>query len=171
MSFTRGVWIVLAAVHLGAVICGALYWQPRDRTPVARYFRAYGMLSGAKSSYGFFAPEVGARHRATFFLQDRRGATWTDVLDHARSAEARLRLSGIVEDPFMSGQAAFAPEWRKDLVSSWAATMFRRHPTADHVTIVVEFYDVPALHHFRAGSRPKWVTVYRAWIRCGQQGA
>ena len=101
--------------------------------------------SGADSSYGFFAPAVGAPHQARFLLKDDSGSTWWDTFDQAGNSEARLRLTGIVDGAFMSGDVDEFPQWRKRLVSSWAATMFTRHPSAVSLTVTVEAYVVPSM--------------------------
>lgn len=166
MPNRRRIWQLLGAGHLVVVVCGAAYLLPdRDSGLAAQLFRWYASMSGAESSYGFFAPAVGAKHSARFFLSDAQGATWQDTLLHTASTEARLRLSGIVEQPFMSGQTAEFPEWRKRLVTSWAATMFSRHPSAVALSVKVEYYDIPPITEYRAGSRPNWEKVYEAEFR------
>jgi hypothetical protein len=127
--------------------------------------RWYAQLSGADSEYGFFAPEVGSEQRASFLLQDEDGLKWSDAIDQANSSEARLRLINIVESPFMTGTAAEWPAWRRQLVKSWAATMFSRHPRAVSLTVIVEAYDVPTMAEYRAAQRPSWKLVYEARIQ------
>ena len=161
MTWRSRLAILMAIAHVSAVICGASHFAP-SATPAGRAYRCCTEISGAASNYGFFAPRVGARHRARFILQDQQGATWTDALDETGSPEARLRVTGLVEDPFMSGRAAEHPEMRCRLIRSWAATMFTRHPAATSVTIEVEAYDIPTIVEYRAGSRPTWVKVYQA---------
>ena len=166
MRFRRYLWVVLAAGHLVVVVCGACCCLPDTSLgPVAQTVRWYATMSGANSNYGFFAPQVGAPHRAKFSLHDDQGSTWSDVFDQTNSPEARLRLTGIVDSTFMSGEAVESPEWRKHLVRSWAATMFTRHPTAMSLTVLVEAYDVPTMADYRAGSRPSWQVVYRAQVQ------
>ncbi len=166
MAFRRCLWVLLAAGHLVTVVCGACYLLPGSNSgPAGQIVRWYATMSGAGSSYGFFAPQVGAKHRARFLLQDDKGSTWWEVFDQASSLEARLRLTGIVESAFMSGDADKFPEWRKRLVESWAATMFSRHPSAESLNVLVQFYDIPTIAEYRAGSRPSWETVYRAQVQ------
>ena len=158
--------LLLAAGHLGVVICGASNCIPdRHAGPPAQVCRWYATMSGAGSSYGFFAPAVGAPHRARFLLKDDSGSTWWDTFDQAGNSEARLRLTGIVDGAFMSGDVEEFPQWRKRLVSSWAATMFTRHPSAVSLTVTVEAYVVPGMAEYRAGSRPSWQEVYRADVQ------
>ena len=166
MPFRRYFWILFSAGHLVAVVCGACYWLPdSNRGPAAQTVRWYATMSGADNSFAFFAPSVGALHRTRFLLQDDKGSTWWDAFDQTNSAEARLRLTGIVDAAFMSGDAEEFPEWRKQLIKSWAATMFTRHPSAVSLTVGVEAYDVPTMADYRAGSRPNWQKVYQAQLQ------
>ena len=166
MSHRRTLWLSLAAAHLAIVVCGASYCVPGyDQGTTAGLIRWYGTMSGAGSSYGFFAPEVGFPHRARFVLRDEHGITWSDSFDRASTNEARLRLTGIVETSFMSGDAYESAQWREKLVKSWAATMFTRHSRAVELTVVVEAYDVPSMTAYRTGARPGWQTVYEARMR------
>lgn len=165
MRFRACLWTLLGAAHLIVVVCGAGGCLPeRSNAPLAHLLRSYARLSGADSEYGFFAPEVGAEQRARFLLQDEDGATWSDAIDQANSPEARLRLLNIVEHPFMSGAAQELPAWRQQLVKSWAAALFSRHPRAVSLTVVVEAYDVPTMAEYRAGQAPSWKLVYEARV-------
>jgi hypothetical protein len=85
-------------------------------------------------------------------------------MDQANSPEVRLRLMSIIDYPFTSGAAAELPAWRQQLVKSWAATMFSRHPRAVSLTVMVEAYDIPTMAQFRAGLRPRWIVVYEAQV-------
>ena len=162
MSARNSAWLLAAAGHFGVVICGAAYQFPdRDAGAAAQMLRCYGELSGARSTFGFFASPVGAPHRARFLLMDENGNVCWDSFDKSRHAEARLRLTGIVDSAFMTG-AADEPAWRQRLVASWAATMFSRHPEAVSLSLVVEAWCVPGMREFRNGSRPDWQEVYRA---------
>ena len=155
--------LLLAAVHLLLVLFGACHALPREcRSPWSGLVRWYAALSGGNSNYGFFAPTVGAKHVARFTLRDDDGHAWHDRFDATGSPEAGLRLTGIVETPFMSGQTNESPEWRQRLVASWAAAMFSRHPTAISLAVEIEFYDIPSIVDFRSGSRPQWEPLYRA---------
>ena len=163
MSNRRSIWVTLAAVHLTLVLCGACSWLPdRNSSPAAQVICWYATMSAANSEYAFFAPDVGAPHRARFLLEDDNRAEWWDTFDRASTSEARLRLTGIVESSFMTGATERWPKWRKHLVSSWAATMFMRHETAVSQTVVVEAYIVPTMAEYRSGKRPSWQEVYRA---------
>jgi hypothetical protein len=166
MRFRACLWLLLGAAHLIVVVFGACHWLP-DRTgsPLAETLRWYARLSGADSEYGFFSPEVGSEHRTRFLLEDDHGSPWSDAIDRTSSREARLRLNNIADYPFMSGAAVESPALRQELVKSWAAAMFSRHPNAIAVTVVVEAYDVPSMADYRAGQRPSWKQVYEARLQ------
>jgi len=160
------VWTLLAVAHLVVVVGGASNTLPQRSSGMpGETLRSYARVSGADSEYGFFAPAVGAEQRARFVLMDADGFTWSDSLDEAKNPEARLRLMNIVEHPFMSGAAAELPAWREQLVKSWAANMFSRHPRAVSLTVIVEAYAVPTMAEFRAGQTPNWMTVYVAQLQ------
>lgn len=154
----------LAIAHLIAVMCGAIRLVPKA-TPLGRAYRAYAVISGACNQYGFFAPRVGSKHRATFTLHDAEGRTWSDVLAETDNPEARLRLTGVIEDPFMSGQTDEKPEMRKRLIQSVGAKLLNRHPSAVSITVEVQASDIPTIDEFRAGARPGWTTIYRADVQ------
>src|SRR5437016_3536232 len=92
--------LVLAAGHLMLVICGAAGFSPDPQTakanPAKLGLAYYGSLSGSENGYGFFAPGVAPELRAVFTLSDDQGNTWSDVLDKGVSAEADLRVGGII---------------------------------------------------------------------------
>lgn len=166
MSIRHIVWVLLGAGHLLAVICGACHQQAdHDGGPAAKLVRWYAVVTGADSNYGFYAPRVGFVHRARFVLRDENGRVWEDDFGRSDSPEARLRLTGIVDAAFMTGEAHDLPRWRKRLIASWAATMFRRNPEAVSITVIVEFYGVPGMDRYRAGDRPQWVEIYRARVK------
>jgi len=155
--------LLLAAGHLTVVICGASHQIPGIGAGLpTQALRWYASISGAGSTFSFYAPAVGSPHRARFLLGDASGHTWWDSFDDADNSEARLRLTGIVDGAFMTGAADESPEWRQRLVSSWAATMFTRHPDAVSLTVIVEAWYTPDMDDYRAGSRATWQEVYRA---------
>jgi hypothetical protein len=149
--------IVLAAVHLVLVVCGAVHFRlvPLQWGGIVQH--TYGALSGSDSGFGFFAPGVASALRATFTMTDDEGRTWTDVLEHGNNREARLRLGTVVSN--------FAEEsMRRDVAASCAATPFGRHPTARQVVVRVEVYELPPMDAYRDGARPEWVPVYEVTV-------
>jgi hypothetical protein len=159
-------WTIFGAGHLVIVVAGACSLLPdKSGGPSARMLRWYAAMSGADSRYGFFAPEVGPPCRARFLIEDDAGSNSWDAFDLTNSPEARLRLAGIAESAHSSGSDEVSSQWRKDLVMSWAAAMFTRHPGAVSVTVVVEAYDIPTMADYRAGSRPGWRVFYLAQVQ------
>jgi hypothetical protein len=159
-------WTLFAALHLLIVICGACDSLPDGSTgPLAHILQSYAAMSGAESQYGFYAPDVGERHRPRFILKDDRGFTWQDSFEGTKSPEARLRLEGTADYAFANGAADKSPSIRQHLVKSWAAAMFTRHPSASSLTVVVEAFEIPTMAEFRAGSRRRWRMVYQAQLR------
>jgi hypothetical protein len=148
-----------ATGHLVLVACGAaglLRALPRTSGP-ARAVQWYGAMSGADNDYGFFAPGVGAQLRAVFVLTDAEGRTWEDDFGSGPNQEVRLRLNRVVSTfPAEDGEEAL----RRDLLASWAGSMFGRHPEARKVEVRVEAYDVPSMAEYRGLARPQWVLVY-----------
>jgi hypothetical protein len=119
-------------------------------------------MSGADSRFGFYAPSVGSEYRARFILQDQFGAAWRDAFEEAKSPEVRLRLQGIIHGGFESATEKASADMRQRLVKSWATTMFKRHPGAVSLGVVIEVYDIPTMAEYRVGSRPSWKTLYEA---------
>lgn len=165
MSRRRYLWLILAAGHLTAVGLGASSSLPvRSGGPSARMLNWYAIISGADSTFAFYAPNVSTPHRARFRLRDAEGTEWWDRFDATGSREADLRLGGVVDAAFMDEDVQKAHSWRNDLVRSWAAAMLRRHPHAVSVTVIVEVYYVPTVADYRAGVRPSWREIYRAEV-------
>jgi hypothetical protein len=154
MNVRLGLAAVLAAVHLGLVVCGAANWFPQSgRGPAAKSLRWYGAMSGANSGYGFFAPEVGAQARAVFTLRDQTSRVWSDTLEAGENNEVQLRVSGMVSDVPTGRQ-------RRALAASWAGKMFARWPEAEEITVRIEFFDLPTMDEYRDGEKPEWATEY-----------
>lgn len=161
----------LAGGHLLLVACGAagLFRAVPPTNPPARAAHWYGAMSGASMGYGFFAPAVGSQPRAVFVMTDSAGHTWQDDLEAGRNQEVKLRVGSVISTfPADDSEEAL----RQDLLASWAATMFGRHPRATKVEIRVQTFDVPSMEEYRAGARPEWVTAYGAtFTRSRAEGA
>jgi len=158
---TAGRWlaVALAAAHLVFVVLGAANLFPTDPSSPSRAARWYGAVSGAGMHYGFFAPSVSHQVRVRFSLSDGAGRTWEDDFEVGHSQEVKLRIGGMVMTfSHEEGDEAL----RQDLLASWAAAMFARHPDASELTITIEVYEVPPMADYRAGVRPAWVAVHSA---------
>lgn len=153
-------WGVTAVTHLVLVALGALHVGFWNWGPLGRDLDTYGLLSGAGSSYPFFAPVVGTSIRAEFDLFDASGAgVGTDRLMNGATRETNLRLSNIVE---MIDEDLMNDENRHLLGASWAGKIFARHPTASKLTLRVETFDLPTMQEYRGGLRYDWETIYKA---------
>ena len=154
------VWMALALLHLVLVVAGATHFYFWDYGKIGRALDRYGLLSGAASSYPFFAPEVGTSIRARFELYDPSGKRIaTDDLAHGATREADLRLSNIVE---MIDEDLTDDRTRHLLAASWAGKIFARHPHATRLKLSVETYDLPTMSEYRAGLRYDWEPIYTA---------
>jgi hypothetical protein len=151
--------VAFAGCHLLLVICGAagVGLLPSASGPGGA-LRWYGAVSGADSSYGFFAPDVGSDARAMLTIVDNAGRSWTEPLEKAGNQELRVRLGNAFS------QAADGTGQR-GLAASWAARIFGRHPEASVVTVRVQIYDIPTMQEFRSGETPAWITVYERAFR------
>jgi len=166
MNWYHRSWTTLAAGQVVLVVCGAAGWLPDRRSgPAAEPLLWYAEMSGADNQYSFYAPEVGASYRARFTLRDSHGGYWPASFEDTATPEARLRLSEIAASGFANDAAREYPERRVQMVKSWAAAMFHRHPSATSLAVVVEAYDVPTMAEYRAGRHPEWVAVYRAEVQ------
>jgi hypothetical protein len=172
MSRKQLCWTVLAAGHLLLVACGAVGLQLLPPASWAgRATGYYGAVSGAASSYGFFAPNVGPQIRATMTVQDAAGRSWRDTLTSGKTMESRLRVCAIpgrLDD--------LQPEKKMLVMRSLAAAMFGRHPDARQVTIRVELFgrrqagdeiDFPAMSEVAGGKTPEWIPLYEATFERG----
>lgn len=147
----------LAVLHLLLTACGAMGLRlfPED-TPAWRILRLYGEAAGTDNRYGFFAPAVSSQVRGQFILTGANGETWIDTLERGNTRESNLRLGGLTDTVWASGEID-EPQLR-----SWAAAALGRHPRADRVVVRLEVNDVPSTSEFRLGKRPQWVFFHEA---------
>ena len=104
--------------HLFLVICGAAHSRPVSPDNLLGQIAAtYSAVSGADTSYGFFAPKVSPQLRAEFVLTDALGEEWTDDGDWGQNAEAKLRFASSIS-------MVNYEEMRDGVAASWAAAMF-----------------------------------------------
>ena len=160
------IWLAIALCHLLLVGFGAAHLKFWNWGTAGQWLDRYGMLSGAGSTYPFFAPVVGTSIRAEFDLFDsQKRRIGTDNLMASASREMGLRLSNIVEiiDEDINNR-----ETRRLLATSWAGKMFARHPEAASLTLRVETYDLPSMAEYREGKRYDWESLYRATFNRGR---
>jgi hypothetical protein len=147
--------VLLAGAHLVLVVCGATGLFPGARTWPGRALAAYGALSGADNSYGFFAPGVAPQRRARFVLTDRSGHSWTEHLTGSARSEASLRVGSIFD-------TAADPQWREEMTTFWVARLFARHRSAQSITALLEVEILPSMEEHREGRRPCWRVEFQA---------
>lgn len=169
MTRLHALFTILAGLHLFLVICGATKRPvlPREH-PAGTVLHLYGSASGSDSHYGFFAPGVGPQLRAIFFLTDEDGKTWTDAMTKGLNREAFLRAGCPVT---LYGLPEVSEEVRKGLLTSWAANMLARHPSAVEVTIQIEIFDPPPMADFHAGKAAEWKLLEKFGPFTGEQVA
>jgi hypothetical protein len=90
-----GIGVVLA--HLLLVALGAAYFDFARPGRPWQVLAFYGALSGATSSYGFFAPEVTGQYRVLFDVADAAGRETTLPLGPDLNGEATLRFGDIID--------------------------------------------------------------------------
>src|SRR4051794_5130698 len=157
---------LLAAGHLMVVAAGAADGKfASGPSHLGHLIDLYGTVSGADSTFRFFAPDVGSAVRASFIMTDSSGKTWNDSLAHGSSREFNLRVSKALE-------LAYHEDLYLDLASSCAATMLGRLPTAQQVVVRLEVQAVPTMAEYRLGARPSWEFLYEAtFSRDGKHSA
>lgn len=161
----RPLWLGVAAGHLVLVTLGASRVSLRELELPGRALDAYGALSGASSSYGFFSPGVGFQLGARFDVIDLEGRAVSASLATGSSHEADIRVGNII-DQFGSlgddGDDEAAPAVRRSLAASLAGKMFARYPDARAIVVRLETFEPVAMEAFRRGERPRWSPLYTA---------
>lgn len=157
----------LSIVHLSFVALNASYIDILDWLPAPEAFDFYLKATGADSSFGFFAPSIGTKVYADFFVVDENGhKTPTQLLPHA-SREAITRLGGIY-DQFTSEEAQ-EKEFRQPLAASLAAAIFNQHDEAQEVYIRIKEFWHNTMDEYRAGNHPEWAEYYSAHMSRGEK--
>ena len=148
---------LFAGLHLFVVVCGALRvaWLESPAGVVGELAKTYAALSGADSSYGFFAPAVPPRRRVRLQLltNDGKRRDVALVRDDA-PPESRSSLKALLSF-FVRTPAA-----RHGLAESWASRMLDRQRNVVEVTVAVEEMETPSMARYREGARPFWRRLY-----------
>ncbi len=150
MTRKQAIWTGIAAAHLLMVALSAANFPPRFDWFPANILTWYGGMSGANNSYGFFKV-VGSSCKVSFIMTDKEGNSWTDVLDQSGNREGEMRYNGSVY---------LLPDYGDLIATSWAATMFGRHPEAYQVAVQFEQYVPPTMQEYSEGKRAQWMTTY-----------
>ena len=160
MNPRRKFWTIVAVfTHLSLVVAGAAYYGFDQWGRLGKVLDVYGAASGANSSYGFFAPDVGGQVRARFEITDRDGHHRFTDLASGLNHESDLRINGIMsefvnEDP--------DPErFDRSLAASLAGTIFGRYPQAVQVQVTLEEFWPVSMADYRAGQRAEWKSFYQ----------
>lgn len=149
------------AVHLLLVILGASYVKISDFVPGGIFIELYQNASGASSSYGFFAPNIGGKSRAVFDIVDASGSKIENMpLMSKAGREAELRLHCLYDE--FNVKRSNKDKFRKNLAASLAASVFSQHPEAVLVTLHVQEFWQKSMAEYRQGLRAHWSDYYLA---------
>jgi hypothetical protein len=157
MSKKQILLIAFAVIHLTVVVVSAFGVRYTGCGWLDRAVGTYAFATGSGDRFGFFC-SVPNQVRATFKAVQADGATLTDSLWHEPiNHEAELRY-GVS----LSFFGNMDDESRKQLLGSWSATIFGRHPHAVRVEVRMEACIVPDLTELQSGKQPRWVEIYSA---------
>jgi hypothetical protein len=168
------VWIGIALCHLILVSLGASYVNISDENWVGRAVNIYDEVSGAGSSYGFFAPGIFSQIRAVFDVIDANGQTRTVNLAKGINKEADLRVGNIIDqfqsiDEVEDGDDERIERLQRSMAASLAGTIFGRYPGAKKVVLRLEKFQPPSMEEYRRGERPNWEPLYSAAFISGAE--
>ena len=144
--------MVFAACHLTLVAIGGSGFPVEN---ISHAIGFYSALSGANSSYGFFAPGVGGELRARFEIDGHNVTT----LESGMNRESYLKVHNIITQFW---ERVKDEKLRRSMSASWAGKMFGRFPHAKAVVVRVEEYDPPAIDEWARGTRSQWEPFYTA---------
>lgn len=165
----------LAICHLGLVAAGTGRFDFRRVPLVGEALEYYGSLSGAKASYGFFAPEITGQGGVEFEVFDAAGKSKTVPLEVSANHELEVRVADIVErfagiylssanDPDAGKNPATRELWQA-LAASLCGTVMGRHPDAREVVFRLKNYALVTMEEYQRGLRPHWDVIYEARFR------
>lgn len=156
----QGLVCLAATAHVGLVAMGAAGASPGGA------LAHYAAIAGTEGPYGFFAPGVAPELKATFEMEDDRGAVTTGVLETGVTPEADRRFKNIVTKLWLvsdkAGERVFS--------AAWAKHMLARHPSAKTVTVRVDAYDLPTMRAWQNGARPTWRLRISETYRAREKG-
>lgn len=151
-------WLAIALAHLIVVGLGAGYFPFHELGRAGDLLAMYGKLSGASSTYGFFAKDMISEVRARLVFIDAHGAQSEVRLGSGSSREADLRVGAIASEFFAAGEDDV--QFQRSLAASLAASVFGQHPEAVQVIVTLEEQEPPSMAHYRKGERARWRTLY-----------
>jgi hypothetical protein len=143
----------IATVHLVILFIFALVHEPfKNNIPISP-LRWYGELTGAYTSYNFFAPAVASEVRATFVFTDQSGIVWKEEFKTG---------NWEVDQKIMTMLYFFPASESCDLIArSWAAQALSRHIGASQVEVIVDILQIPTLEEAQLGNALSWKPFYR----------
>jgi hypothetical protein len=161
MTLRNKILIGISAVHLGVVSMGANY-SSFSAFPqfgkVGSVLDYYGGLSGADSSYGFFAAPIDGQVRARFEIVDQQGNK-TEVKLAGGNNEADIRIRGVFTE-FRNNDDEDYERYKRSLAASLAGNIFGRYPESKQVNVRLEELLAVSMDDYRQGKRGQWRPVY-----------
>ena len=157
MSKKQIILATFAACHLAIMLLSAFRLRHVGDGWLDRTVGTYAFATGSGDSFGFFC-SVPNQVRPTFTITLSDGTVQSDSLWHGpinREAELRYGVS-------LSFFGNLNDESRRQLLGSWSATIFGRHPDAVRVEVRMDAYIVPDLAELQRGTQPSWVEIYSA---------
>lgn len=145
--------VAALACHLVVVAAGAAHLTSGVHGPVRRTLRFYEAISGAGSSYSFFAPTVGPQLRARFVLSTVEGDRFEETLETGKSREVGFRLGNIAGTIYILAKRT---DVRRAFLGALAANRLAAHPEANRVRVSIEEWRMPTMTEYRSGTRPRW---------------
>lgn len=140
--------------HLILVICGALNFAPWIGDGIlSKVIVLYTDVTGARYSYGFFAPNVPNQALAVVTTENEAGETNVEVFG-AGTREIDHRITTMM--------SFFTVVDTDNLhAASLAEYGFKQHPNAKRVTVSLRCYKIPSLEAYRQGERPRADEYYK----------
>lgn len=140
--------------HLVLVVCGALNFAPWiGAGPPGKILALYTDFTGARYSYGFFAPNVPNQAMAVVTTETEDGKQVEQVFG-AGTREIDHRITTMM--------SFFTVVDTDNLhAASLAEYGLKHHPDADKVTVSLRCYKIPSLAAYRQGERPRADEYYR----------
>ena len=150
--------MAFALTHLAVVAMGTSHFPFHEFGRAGEILAFYGELSGAGTTYGFFADDMTREVRARFTIIDKQGKQREVRLGSGSSHEADLRVNAIASEFFTAGDDAV--KFQRSLAASLAGSVFGEHPDAAQVIVSLEEQQPPSMAEYRRGERSTWQLLY-----------
>jgi hypothetical protein len=140
--------------HLVLVVCGALNFAPWiDGGTPSKALVLYTDVTGARYSYGFFAPDVPNQAIAVVTIENESGESRVEAFG-AGTREIDHRITTMMS--FFT-----AVDTDNLHAASLAEYAFGQHPEAKKVTVSLRCYAIPSLEDYHRGERPTADEYYK----------